>query len=102
MKECYNEFHVLYGVDDQRIVYYLGEEENKRYLEEGVFHDETIGIAIKHCERRLEGNTNFVERIKQIDADHIHPFFTHEICLKNAKVLDYIKKLCESGQRFVS
>lgn len=101
MKECFDEFQVLYGVDDKRIVYYLNQEENERYLAQNEFYDETIGITIKHCERRLESSTDFEERVKLIEDEHIHPFFTHEICLKNAKVLDYIRKLCESGQRFV-
>lgn len=101
MKECFDEFHVLYGVDDRRVVYYLSEEENKRYLDKGLFYDDAIGITIRNCERRLESSTDFVEKIKQIDTEHIHPFFTHEICLENIRVLNYIKKLCESGQQFI-
>ena len=101
MKECFGDFNVLYGVDDERIVYYLNEEENRHYLETGEFYDENIGITIKNCERRLECNTNFVENLKKINDDKINPFFTHESRLGDDVILDYIRLLCETGQAFI-
>jgi len=101
MKDSFDHFKVLYGVDDGRIVYYLNEEENSRYLAEGMFYDEEMGITIRHCERRLESSKAFVERIKQIDADRIYPFFSHEISLQKDQVWDYLRMLCEKGEEFI-
>ncbi len=103
MKECFSNFNILYGADDSRIVYYLSEEENNLYLENGVFRDEKMGICIKKCEKRLEYSTNFTERVKELDENKIYPFFTHEtVLLKDDKFLDYIEALCKSAHVFVS
>lgn len=101
MKECFENFNVLYGVDDERIVYYLQKNENKRYLEKGMFRDESIGITIKHCEKRLECSPDFMENVTKLDKDCFYSFFTHESRLKDEKILDYIKMLCETGQKFI-
>ena len=101
MKACYDNFNVLYGVDDERIVYYLSEEENSRYLKTGEFYDENIGITIKNCERRLECNTNFVENLKRINNNKINSFFTHESRVGDEKIINYIRLLSETGQAFV-
>jgi len=66
-----------------------------------MFYDEEMGITIRHCERRLESSKAFVERIKQIDADRIYPFFSHEISLQKDQVWDYLRMLCEKGEEFI-
>ncbi len=102
MKECFDAFDVLYGVDDERIVYYLNEDENSSFLQKGMFYDESIGITIKHCEKRLECSTDFPETVNSIDTVGIHPFFTHESRLNDDKILNYIKMLCKTGQAFIA
>ena len=102
MKECFDKFNVLYGVDDNRIIYYLSAEENDRYLDKGEFYDESIGITIKHCMRRLECSTEFEETVKTLEEDKFYSFFTHESSMKSERVLEYIKILCLSGQKFIA
>ena len=101
IKDCCKEFNILYGVDDDRIVYYLSKEENDIYLKQGFFKDQSIGITIKNCKVRLENNKNIDEDIRRINSSNVYAFFTHEVHLHKKEIQDSIKKLCESREIFV-
>lgn len=99
-KEEYPLFRTLYGVDDERIEYYLLPEENDILLSKGLYSDDKIGIDIKLSELRLECQTDMTAYLKNIQKRDCYAFFTHEVHLGSEKVRARITEMCEFAKGF--
>ena len=99
-KNRYPLFKTLYGVDDNRIEYYLSPEENDAMLDNGSLYDDEVGIDIKLSELRLEQQTDMVGYMKKMPPRKYHAFFTHEVFFHDEKVIKRIMELCEFADAF--
>ena len=93
-------FKVLYGVDDDRIEYYLTPEENDILINEGQIFENKAGITVKLSELRLEQQTNMEEYLKKMPKRDIYVFFTHEVHFRLDMVKENIIKMCEFADGF--
>lgn len=100
LKNKYPLFNTLYGVDDDRVEYYLSPEENDVLLNDGLFCDSKVGINIKLSERRLEGQTDMAGYMQKMPMRKYHAFFTHEVFFHNEEVIKRIIELCEFADAF--
>ena len=99
-KNRYPLFNILYGVDDDRIEYYLTPEENDILINEGLIFENRADITIKLSELRLEQQTNMNEYLKKMPKRDIYVFFTHEVHFKLDLVRENIVKMCEFANKF--
>ncbi len=99
-KNKYPLFKTLYGVDDDRIEYYLSPEENDILLGNGILCENKVGINIKLSELRLENQTDMSEYIKEMSPREYYAFFTHEVFFGDEKTRKRIIELCEFANAF--
>lgn len=99
-KNKYSLFQTLYGVDDNRIEYYLSQEENDILLDNGTFYESRAGINIKLSELRIEKQTDMVEYMKKMPPREYYAFFTHEQFFGDEKTRKRIIQLCEFADGF--
>lgn len=99
-KNKYPLFQTLYGVDDNRVEYYLSPAENDILLDQGLIFENQVGIHIKLSELRLEQQTDMVEYIKNLPPREYYAFFTHEQFLYDEKTRQRMIELCEFAKAF--
>lgn len=100
-KNKYHLFQILYGVDDNRIEYYLSPEENDILLDKGLFYENKAKINIKLSELRLEEQTNMIEYMEKMPSYDYYAFFTHEHFLNDEKIRKRMIELCEFADGFI-
>lgn len=99
-KNKYPLFQTLYGVDDNRIEYYLSPEENDILLNNGSLYDNKVKINIKLSELRIEEQIDMSEYIKKMPHRECYAFFTHEVFFDDEKTKKKIIELCEFADAF--
>ena len=99
-KDKYPLFKTLYGVDDDRLEYYLSPEENDILLANGSFYDDKIGIDIKLSELRLEQQTDIVDYMTKMPLRKNYVFFTHEQFFANEEIRKRIIDMCQFENEF--
>lgn len=99
-KNKYPLFQTLYGVDDNRVEYYLSQEENDILLDNGIFYESRAEINIKLSELRIEKQTDIVEYMKKMPPCEYYAFFTHEQFFYDEKIREKMVELCKFANAF--
>lgn len=100
-RKKYPFFNVLYGVDDERVEYYLSSEENNILLTKGYIYEYRVGICIKLSELRLEKQKDLKEYLKTMPLRDYYAFFTHEVYLSEERIKENIIELCKYADEFI-
>lgn len=102
IQNCENGISGLLGADDDRIEYYLSDENNRVLLENGYFYDNENNIIFYMSEKRLEHIEDIDTYLKSFIAEKKASgktliFFTHEHCFykSEAEIKHKIEKICE-------